>query len=85
MGCYWTDRNCSSPLNRYDGDWKNGKKHGKGTETWVNGEKYSGDWKVRYKYETFVDVSASLALCLGGKETWKRSSHARQWRPLYRV
>ena len=30
---------------RYDGDTKEGKRHGKGTYTYSNGQKYYGDWK----------------------------------------
>ena len=31
--------------NYYDGEWYEGKKDGKGTLVWVNGERYEGDWK----------------------------------------
>ncbi len=30
--------------NRYEGEWKGQKKHGKGTYYYVNGDKYIGDW-----------------------------------------
>jgi len=30
---------------RYDGDWKNGKKEGKGIYYYNNGNRYEGDWK----------------------------------------
>ena len=29
----------------YDGQWQNGRKHGKGSYTWRDGEKYEGQWK----------------------------------------
>ncbi len=29
---------------RYEGEWKNGKKHGKGTMDYANGNKYTGIW-----------------------------------------
>ena len=29
--------------NTYDGDWVEGKRHGKGTHTWASGT-YDGDW-----------------------------------------
>ena len=29
---------------KYDGDWKNDKKNGKGLYYWTNGDHYSGDW-----------------------------------------
>ena len=30
---------------RYEGDWKNDLRDGKGIEYWNNGNKYDGDWK----------------------------------------
>jgi len=30
---------------KYEGKWKNGKKHGQGTMTWSSGGKYVGEWK----------------------------------------
>ena len=30
---------------KYDGEWKDGNKHGKGIFTWPDGEKYEGEWK----------------------------------------
>jgi len=30
---------------KYVGEWKNGKKHGQGTETWSSGWKYVGEWR----------------------------------------
>jgi hypothetical protein len=29
---------------RYEGEWKNMKKHGKGMYQYANGDKYIGDW-----------------------------------------
>ena len=29
----------------YVGEYKDGKRHGQGTYTWSNGEKYKGEWK----------------------------------------
>ena len=29
----------------YEGDWKEGKPNGQGTETLPNGKKYEGEWK----------------------------------------
>lgn len=29
----------------YDGEWKDGKKHGRGAMTFGNGDKYDGEWK----------------------------------------
>ncbi|MDC0541111.1 GIY-YIG nuclease family protein [Paracoccaceae bacterium] len=29
----------------YVGEWKDGQKHGQGTETWPNGDQYVGEWK----------------------------------------
>ena len=31
--------------NVYSGQWKNGAKHGQGTYTWSDGEKYEGQWR----------------------------------------
>ena len=31
--------------NKYEGEWKDGKKHGQGTYTWSNGDVYEGEWK----------------------------------------
>ena len=31
--------------NKYDGDWKDDKKHGKGVYNFNNGDEYDGDWK----------------------------------------
>ncbi len=30
--------------NKYEGQTKDGKMHGRGTNTWSNGDKYVGDW-----------------------------------------
>ena len=30
---------------KYEGKWKNGKRHGHGTYTWSNGVKFVGEWK----------------------------------------
>src|SRR5689334_13036979 len=30
---------------RYDGDWKNNRKDGKGIMIFLNGDKYDGEWK----------------------------------------
>ena len=30
---------------QYDGEWKDGKKHGRGVFTWADGRKYDGEWK----------------------------------------
>jgi hypothetical protein len=35
--------------NKYEGDFKNSKPHGKGVYTWINGENYEGEWKVGLK------------------------------------
>ena len=34
----------TSELYEYDGDWKDGKKHGKGRVTYVNRSRYEGEW-----------------------------------------
>ena len=31
--------------NKYVGEWKDGKRHGQGTETWTDGKKYVGEYK----------------------------------------
>ena len=35
---------------KYDGDWKDGNKHGKGIYYDANGNKYDGDWKDDYMH-----------------------------------
>ena len=35
----------SSNGNNYDGDWKDGKKHGRGVYRYANGNVYEGDWE----------------------------------------
>ena len=41
---------------KYDGEFKDGKKHVHGTMTWTNGDKYEGAWKmgVRHGQGTFT-------------------------------
>ncbi len=39
-------------LKEYIGDWKNGKRDGTGTLTWLNGEYYEGDWKDDHRHGT---------------------------------
>ena len=33
------------PGDKYEGDFVDGKRHGKGVNTWANRAKYDGDWK----------------------------------------
>ena len=35
---------------RYEGAWKNDKAHGKGTLTYMHGDKYVGDWEDAMKH-----------------------------------
>ena len=35
---------------KYEGDWKDGKRHGQGTLTWTNGNMYEGEWKDNKKH-----------------------------------
>jgi hypothetical protein len=44
----------------YEGDFVNGKCHGKGKKTFANGDVYEGDW-------------ANAAMHGKGKYTWKKS------------
>ena len=37
-------------MDKYEGDTKGGKKHGKGTFTYTNGDKYLGEWKDDKKH-----------------------------------
>jgi hypothetical protein len=30
---------------KYIGEWKNNKKHGKGTQIWMDGSNYIGEWQ----------------------------------------
>lgn len=29
----------------YEGEWLNGMRHGQGTQIWVDGSRYVGEWK----------------------------------------
>jgi len=40
---YATDIQCDG--SNYKGEWKNGKKHGKGIQNWAEGDIYKGEWK----------------------------------------
>ena len=39
------NKNDECKRKEYDGEWKDGKKEGKGIMYWNNGERYEGDWK----------------------------------------
>ena len=41
-GIFYYDKKCNE---KYEGDWINNKREGKGTMNWNNGDKYEGDWK----------------------------------------
>jgi hypothetical protein len=45
-----------SPDAKHEGEWKNGKKHGKGVLKFADGDAFEGDWKEGQK--------------IGGKYTW---------------
>ena len=32
-------------VEKYDGEWKDGKHHGKGIYTWPDGHEYNGEWE----------------------------------------
>ena len=42
---------CYNDGSRYEGDWKNDKKQGKGIIFYNNGSRYEGDWKNDKKKE----------------------------------
>jgi len=52
------DRHMLELLWTYDGDWKDNKRHGKGTITWADGSKYVGEWKNGWKHGkgTYTDT-----------------------------
>ena len=37
-------------MQKYKGEWKDGKKHGQGILTYANGGKYEGEWKDNKKH-----------------------------------
>ena len=37
---------------KYEGEWKNGEKHGKGTRTLPDGRKYEGEWRLNKPWNT---------------------------------
>ena len=43
----------------YEGEWRNGKKHGQGTYTWADGARYEGEWAYgrAHGYGTYTTVS----------------------------
>ena len=43
--------------NKYNGEWKNGLKHGKGKYHWANGDQYEGDWR----YDNFEGVGIFIS------------------------
>ena len=46
---------------RYEGDWNNNKKEGKGVFIWPDGKKYEGDFKdnKRDGYGTLIDAKGN--------------------------
>lgn len=49
-------QNANSGEGSYDGNYKNGKKHGKGTFIWADGSRYEGEWRndMRYGIGTYT-------------------------------
>ncbi len=45
---------------KYEGEWENGKRHGKGTLTYPDGSKYDGEWKDNrmhgYGVKAYIDA-----------------------------
>ena len=58
---------------KYEGDLVDGKKHGKGTYIWPNGNKYIGEWK-----DNAINGNGELIFSTGAKYNgkWKK---ARTW------
>ena len=61
---------------RYDGDWKNGKRCGHGANNFVSGEKYNGEWldNKRHGYGENIYLNGTVY-----KGYWKddiKCSHA---------
>ena len=52
---------------KYEGEWKDGKKHGKGTETCSNGDKYEGDWKDGEKHGKGTETKIKKGLWVNGQ------------------
>eukprot|EP00966_Prymnesium_polylepis_P117874 2725437-Prymnesium_polylepis.1 len=44
----YPEKNGTTP--KYDGEWKDGKKHGAGTYTWASDSVYEGEWKDGKKH-----------------------------------
>jgi len=80
---------------KYEGEWKDGKKHGQGTLTWANGSKYEGEWKdgkrhgqgtlawasgKKYEGEWKDDVaSGGWLYWANGQKTWSHKNTSGKW------
>ena len=51
------------PYSVYEGNFVNGKRNGKGTRTWTDGRKYTGDWlnDSRYGIGTYIGKSELIS------------------------
>ena len=46
---------------KYEGEWKNGKRTGQGTYTWSNGDKYVGEYKDEKPWNgTYYDKDGNI-------------------------
>jgi len=80
---------------KYEGEWKDGKKHGQGTLTWASGAKYEGEWKdgkkhgqgtltwasgKKYEGEWKDDVaSGGWLYWANGQKTWSHKNTSGKW------
>ena len=53
----------------YIGEWKDGSRNGKGTQTWPDGSKYEGEWKNdtfhgKGNCETYANGKSITGICI---------------------
>ena len=67
---------------RYEGEYRNDKRHGQGTVTYASGNRYSGEWRngKRYGRGTFTWINGNRFE--GRWPEWTRRFHRCRWRAL---
>ena len=63
----------------YDGNFRNGAMHGKGTYTWADGTKYEGDWEDDKRHGKGTWTWASGKVEVGQYNMGKRIGEGARW------